>query len=177
MPEDEKIYTIPLREAYKKARLKRVPYAVRHVKSYLKTHMKAKEVKIGKHLNEHLWKRSIKKPPHKVRVMAFLDGEVAKAELMGFEYEEFKAVQKKERKGLQEKLLARMGQKALKKEAEEKMIEGKSEEAKELKEKEEIKEIKEEVKAEKEETKAKEEKKEELKEISGSTPKAKEKKE
>ena len=124
---DEKIYNIPLREAYKKARLKRTPYAAREVKKFIKTHTKAKEVKIGRHLNEALWSRGIKKPPHKIRVKAFLDGDVAKTELMGFEYEDFKIQPKKERKGLQEKLLARMGQKALQKEAEEKLIEGENE--------------------------------------------------
>ena len=147
---DEKVYNIPLREAYKKARLKRTPYAVREVKKFIKTHTKAKEVKIGKHLNEELWKRSIKKPPHKIRVKAFLDGDVAKTELMGFDYEDFKIQPKKERKGLQEKLLARMGQKALQKEAEEKLIEG-EELKKEAKQTEEI--IKEEGKETKEEKK------------------------
>ncbi|MBI4162880.1 MAG: 50S ribosomal protein L31e [Candidatus Aenigmarchaeota archaeon] len=127
MAEDEKVYNVPLREAYKKARLKRAPYAAREVKKFIKTHTKAKEVKLGKHLNEAIWSRGIKKPPHKIRVKAVLDGDVAKAELMGFEYEDFKAQPKKEKKGLQEKLLARMGQKALQKEAEEKIIEGKSE--------------------------------------------------
>ena len=130
MATDEKVYNIPLREAYKKARLKRTPYAAREVKKFIKTHTKAKEVKIGKHLNEALWSRGIKKPPHKIRVKAVLDGDVAKTELMGFEYEEFKVQPKKERKGLQEKLLARMGQKAIQKEAEEKIIEGKDEQEK-----------------------------------------------
>ncbi len=132
MAADEKVYTIPLREAYKKARLKRAPYAAREVKKFIKTHTKAKEVKLGKHLNEEIWSRGIKKPPHKIRVKAVLDGDVAKAELMGFEYQDFKIQPKKERKGLQEKLLARMGQKALQKEAEEKTIEGKEKKAEEI---------------------------------------------
>ena len=41
---------------------------------------------------------------------------------MGFEYKEFKTIAKKEKKGMREKLLGRLGPKALKKEEEEKMI-------------------------------------------------------
>lgn len=125
--ETEKIFTIPLREAYKKANNRRVPYAARLVRSYLKTHTKAETVKIGKHLNEELWKRSISKPPRRIRVKALKEGDVVKAELMGFDYVEFKAKPKKERKDMKERLLERMGPKALKKEEEEKKIEGKTE--------------------------------------------------
>lgn len=124
---NEKIFTIPLRDAYKKAHNKRVPYATRLVRDYLKTHMKADTVKLGKHLNVELWKRSISKPPRRVRVKAFKDGEIVKAELMGFDYIEFKAQPKKERKDMKERLMERLGPKALKKEEEEKKIEGKAE--------------------------------------------------
>jgi len=122
---DEKIFTIPLRDAYAKARSKRVPYAARLVRAYLKTRMKADEVKIGKHLNAELWSRSISKPPRRVRVKAFKEDGIVKAELMGYDYVDFKAQPKKERKDMKEKLLERLGPKALKNEEEEKMIEGK----------------------------------------------------
>ena len=121
---NEKIFTIPLREAYKKAHDKRVPYAARLVKSYLRTHMKAETVKMGKHLNEELWSRCISKPPRRVRVKAFKEGDVVKAELMGFDYVDFKEQPKKEKRDMKEKLLERLGPKALKKEEEEKKIEG-----------------------------------------------------
>ncbi|HLD39351.1 MAG TPA: 50S ribosomal protein L31e [archaeon] len=120
----EKIFTIPLREAYKKAHDKRVPYAARLVKKYLQTHMKAETVKMGKHLNEELWSRCISKPPRRVRVKAFKEGDVVKVELMGFDYVDFKAQPKKDKKDMKEKLLERLGPKALKKEEEEKKIEG-----------------------------------------------------
>ncbi len=127
----EKIYTIKLTESYKKAINRRSPYAVRMVKDYVKTHTKAKEVKIGSKLNERIWKRGIKKPARSVRVKVVKDGDVAKVELMGFEYKEFKSRPKKERVGMKEKLLERLGPKALKKEEEEKKIEGKEEAKKE----------------------------------------------
>jgi large subunit ribosomal protein L31e len=125
--ENEKIFTIPLREAYKKASDKRVPYAARYVRDYLQMHTKAESVKMGAKLNEALWSRGIRKPPRSVRVKAVVDGGVAKAELVGFEYQEFKAKAKKERKGAKERLLERLGPKAIQKEAEEKKIEGKEE--------------------------------------------------
>jgi len=48
-------------------------------------------------------------------------------ELLGFEYKEFRAAQKTERKGMKDKLLERLGPKALQKAEEEKMAdEGKT---------------------------------------------------
>ena len=120
----EKIFTIPLREAYKKAEENRVPYAARLVRSYLKTHMKADEVKLGSKLNEELWGRSISRPPRKIRVKAFMEDGIVKAELMGHDYVDFKAKPKQERKDMKEKLMERLGPKALKKEEEDKKIEG-----------------------------------------------------
>ena len=120
----EKIFTIPLREAYKKAEEKRVPYAARLVRSYLMTHMKADNVKMGSKLNEELWGRSISRPPRFVRVKAFKEDGVVKAELMGHDYVDFKVKPKKERKDMKEKLMERLGPKALKNEEEESRIEG-----------------------------------------------------
>jgi large subunit ribosomal protein L31e len=124
---DERIYTIPLREAFKKARGRRAPYAMRLIRSYLKTHMKAEEVKLGSKLNAEVWSRSISKPPRRVRVKAVREGKLVKAELMGFEYVDFKAVPKSEKKGAKEKLMERLGPKAAQKEEEEKKIEGTAE--------------------------------------------------
>ncbi len=123
----EKIYNIRLTEAYKKALRRRSPYAVRIVKDYVKTHTKAKEVKIGRKLNETIWERGITRPARSVRIKVVKDGDTAKVELMGFEYKEFKTKAKKERQGMKEKLLERLGPKALKKEEQEKEIEGKAE--------------------------------------------------
>ena len=120
----EKIYSIRLTEAYKKALNRRSPYAVRIVKDYVKTHTKAKEVKIGSKLNETIWTRGIKRPARSVRVKVVRDGDIAKVELMGFDYKDFKAQPKKERQGMKEKLLERLGPKAIRKEEEEKKIEG-----------------------------------------------------
>jgi len=151
---EEKIYTIPLREAYKKAEGKRAPYAARLIRSYLQTHTKAKTVKLGQELNKAIWSRSIRRPPRKVRIKAVKDGDIVRAELVGFEYKEFKALPKAEKKGAKEKLMDRLGPKAMKKEEEEKRIEGKEtkteskEEAKQSEKEETTEEAKEEKKAE-----------------------------
>jgi len=124
MADNEKLYTIPLRKAYRKPRGKRANYAMKLVIDFLRTHTKADEVKIGSKLNEEIWKKGAEKPPRRIRVKAVVDEKTAKAELMGYEFREFKAAPKSEKKGGKEKLLERLGQKAMKKEQEAEKIEG-----------------------------------------------------
>lgn len=109
---EEKIYTIPFGDSYKKTRVKRTPYAARFVRSFLEMHTKAETVKIGKHLNAALWARGTKKPPRSLRVRAIIDGKTCKAELFGHEYEEFKPVSVAKKEKLTDKLRARLGAKA-----------------------------------------------------------------
>ncbi len=130
---EEKIFTIRLREAIKKERYKRSGWAARHVREYLMQHTKAKEVKLGQKLNSEIWARGAKKPAHMVRVRAIIDGGVAKAELIGHDYVEFRASAMPKKEGMLDKLRARMGEKAVKKEEEEKMVEGKTEKKEEVK--------------------------------------------
>ncbi|MBI2579088.1 MAG: 50S ribosomal protein L31e [Candidatus Aenigmarchaeota archaeon] len=126
MPE-EKIYTIPIR-AEKKTRVKRSAHAVRIVRAFLKKHSKADEIKLGRKLNEAVWSRGAKKPPSSVRVKAVKDAGVVRAELLGFDYEEFRAKPKEEKKGMKERLMERLGPKAQQKQELEEKIEGKAEE-------------------------------------------------
>ena len=124
--ETEKIFTIPLGKTYKrKSERKRSPYSIRIVKDYVKTHTKAKTIKLGEELNKAVWERGIRRPARSVRVKIVMDGGVAKAELVGFEYREFKASPKTEKKSTKEKLMERLGPKAMQKEKEEKTVEGK----------------------------------------------------
>lgn len=75
----EREYTIPLRSKYKHvARYKKTPKAVKSIKEFLVKHMKVydrdlRKIKIDKLLNEALWFRGIKKPPHKIKVKATKD--------------------------------------------------------------------------------------------------------
>lgn len=123
---EEKIYTIPI-HAEKKTRVKRSAHAVRIVRNYLKKHSKADDVRLGRRLNSAVWSRGSKKPPTSVRVKAVRDGTTVRAELLGFDYEEFRAKPKEEKKGMREKLMERLGPKAQQKQELEEKIEGKEE--------------------------------------------------
>jgi len=85
-----KEYVIPLREKVRVVpRYKKTNKAVRTVKEFLARHMKIydrdlNKIKIDRYLNEFLWGRGIRHPPHKVKVKAYLkDGNVI-AELVDF---------------------------------------------------------------------------------------------
>jgi len=73
---EEKIMIVPLRKSYiKTPRYKRVPKAIKALKKFVARHMKVrdrdlKKIKIDKYLNEEMWFRGIKKPPHKIKVKA-----------------------------------------------------------------------------------------------------------
>ena len=93
----ERVYNIPLRREWlKKPDYKRAKKAVSAVREFLSRHMKSDNIKLGKHLNEDIWKRGIKNPPHHIKVTAVkYDEGLVRAELVGFPIEE----PKKEKKG------------------------------------------------------------------------------
>ncbi|MCK5626816.1 60S ribosomal protein L31 [Candidatus Bathyarchaeota archaeon] len=72
---DEKFYTINLRDVWKGPRIKRAPKAVRIVRDFVKRRMKVDDVKISNAVNQEIWKRSIKKPPRKIKIRAVKDKE------------------------------------------------------------------------------------------------------
>ena len=106
----ERIYIIPLRREFQKVpNYKRASKARRAVREFLIKHMKAKEVKIGKYLNEEIWKNGPKNPPHKVNVKAIKEEDIVRAELVGApveapEPEKKKKGSKKEKSKLEEKV-------------------------------------------------------------------------
>jgi len=106
----ERTYNIPLRKKFRRtAKHKKTPKAVRTIKEFLKKHMKAENIKLGMHLNEHLWKHGIKNPPHHVKVNAIKEDDVVKVELQGFEFKEaVKSEKKKEPKTMKDKLTAKL---------------------------------------------------------------------
>ncbi|MCW7080286.1 MAG: 50S ribosomal protein L31e [Candidatus Methanospirare jalkutatii] len=80
---EERIYTIPLRDAKKVARWRRSKRAVEEVRKFLRRHTKASVVVIDPALNEKIWERGAEKPPSKIRVRAkMLEDGVVKAELI-----------------------------------------------------------------------------------------------
>ncbi|WP_455282745.1 50S ribosomal protein L31e [[Eubacterium] cellulosolvens] len=72
---DEKFYTINLKDVWKAPRIKRAPKAVKIVKDFVKRRMKVDDVKISNAVNEEIWKRSIKKPPRKIKIRTVKDKE------------------------------------------------------------------------------------------------------
>ena len=66
---ETRTYTIPLRKEFlKAARWRRSKKAVSVVRSFVIQHTKSEEVKVGRWLNETIWKRGSKNPPSRVRV-------------------------------------------------------------------------------------------------------------
>ncbi|RLI25232.1 MAG: 50S ribosomal protein L31e [Candidatus Hecatellales archaeon] len=70
---EERVYTIPLRRVWRVPRPIRTPRAIREIRSFIQRHMKTEEVKLDGKLNEFVWRRSIEKPPRRVRVRAAKD--------------------------------------------------------------------------------------------------------
>ena len=130
----ERTYNIPLRRKFQRApKYRRAKRAVIEVKNFLTKHMKAVEVKVGEHLNRHIWANGIKNPPHHVKVVAVKEDDgIVKVELFGKKYEVKKKEEKVEKTKLQE-TLEKAGLKKDKKEEkveEEKPVEEKKEEPK-----------------------------------------------
>ncbi|MFC1691627.1 50S ribosomal protein L31e [Nanoarchaeota archaeon] len=101
MAQTERTYNIPLRYKFLKVpRWKRTKRSVNIVREFLQKHMKSENIKLGRNLNETLWARGNKNPPHHIKVNAIKDDEgIVKVELFGQKYEEpVKAEEDKETK-------------------------------------------------------------------------------
>ena len=139
---EEKVFNIPLRETHEKQRRRRASNAIKLIRDFLVKNTKTENIKIGKSINDAIWKGGIQNPPRKVRIHIIKEDDIVYAELLGVE---IKTPSKEEVKKKEEK----------KKEKKEKI----KEERKERKKKTIQEEIKEEV-----EGKPKEEKTDEKKE-------------
>ncbi len=74
MAKIEREYNIPLRSEFRKVPIyKRAKKAMTAVRSFLVKHMKSEDVKLGRHLNEKVWERGIKNPPHHIAVKVTKD--------------------------------------------------------------------------------------------------------
>ena len=85
----ERTYNVPLRREFLKSpRYRRAKKAVSALIRFIQRHMKSEEVYIGRRLNEKIWERGMKNPPHHVNIAVVKedDGKVY-AELVGFKYE------------------------------------------------------------------------------------------
>jgi ribosomal protein L31E len=93
----ERIYTIPLGDAYLRVRNKRAKRAIAFVQAFALRHMKAEGVKISEGTNSLVFRDGMQKPPRriKVRLVKGEDG-IAKVWLIG-EEEKLKAAQDKKK--------------------------------------------------------------------------------
>ncbi|NYZ77713.1 50S ribosomal protein L31e [Candidatus Micrarchaeota archaeon] len=97
----ERIYTVPLGKAYQYVRTKRTRRAVKLLRAFIVRHMKADEedIKLSIALNNSLWKRSIQKPPRRVKIRVIKEDGRVKAYLADEKIEEpKKEAPKKEEK-------------------------------------------------------------------------------
>ena len=70
----ERVYTINLRKGFLSApRYKRAKKAMNYLKEFLGKHLKTEKIKISGGVNEYIWKRGIKNPPPKIKVIAVGD--------------------------------------------------------------------------------------------------------
>ena len=83
---EERVYTIPLGKAWVRPPKKRAPRAMQMIKAFVTKHMKLEmraeeeeekselpKLIISNDVNEKVWRRSIEKPPRKIRVRAAKD--------------------------------------------------------------------------------------------------------
>ena len=100
----ERTYIIPIRKnVIRRAKYKRAKRAVNIIKEFLERHMSSADVKLGNMINRELWKRGIKNPPGKIKVVAIKDDKgTVKAELFGYKYVEKKKIEKVEKSKLEQ---------------------------------------------------------------------------
>lgn len=99
----ERIYTIPLGEAYECTRNTRGRRAVKMVQAFALRHMKAEDVRISEGVNSLILRDGIQKPPRRIKVrMVKGDDKVARVWLIG-EEEKIKAAADAKKKQEDEK--------------------------------------------------------------------------
>jgi ribosomal protein L31E len=114
----ERIYTIPLGDAYEAVRNKRGKRAIALIRAFALRHMKAAGAKISEGVNSLVLRDSIQKPPRRIKVrIAKGDDSVAKVWLIG---EEEKAKENAEKRKKEEEERKKKAEEA-KKKAEQKM--------------------------------------------------------
>ena len=66
---EERVYVIPLRDAWNSAYHKRAKKAMRIIKEFTMKHMKVEKVKISTQVNHKIWERGNAHPPRKIKVV------------------------------------------------------------------------------------------------------------
>jgi len=98
----ERVYTIPLVDAYVKTANQRTVKASKVLRAFLERHMKSKVVKIGADVNDALWAGGMKKPPRKITVKVVKEDGVVKVSMLVEKKDEKVAAVKTEKKAAKE---------------------------------------------------------------------------
>jgi len=151
----ERIYIVPLRKEWIKVpKFKRAKKGIKAIKEFMSQHFRIEEknVKLGRWLNEAIWARGIKNPPHKLKVKAIKDDKgIVRVELFELT-EKSKKIEEKESKkklSIEEKKKAEEEKKKAEEEKAKKEKEEKEKAAKKEEEKEKASEEKEKIEEEK----------------------------
>lgn len=70
---EERIYTIPFGKNIYGRRIprpRRTPRAMRHLKAFIRRHLRCDDIIIDPEVNEYIWARGIQHPPRKIRIRA-----------------------------------------------------------------------------------------------------------
>jgi large subunit ribosomal protein L31e len=153
----EKEYVIPLRKkCLAVPRYRKTEKAIKTIKEFIVRHMKIRDrdlskVRINGYLNETMWMKGIRNPPHKIKVKAIKEGDIVRVETLEL------PKKLKFKKAKEEEAVKRAKEKVEKKKAEKKAAEEAAKKAEEEKTEEEKKEEAEKKETEKEKAKAGEE--------------------
>jgi large subunit ribosomal protein L31e len=71
----ERLYVIPLRDAYEASRTGKAKKAINLIKKFAQRHMKGGEVRISNGVNELIWSRGAEKPPRRITVLIRKDSD------------------------------------------------------------------------------------------------------
>ncbi len=107
----ERTYNVPLRREFlKTANWKRSKKAMKALKEFLVKHMKPldmdiRNIRVGKHLNEYVWRHGIRNPPHHVKLVTTKDEKgIVKATLVGAPVEKVKDSKKDKKSAKKEEV-------------------------------------------------------------------------
>ena len=99
----ERIYTIPLRDAYEHPRNKRGKRAINMIQAFALRHMKADDVRVSEGVNSNILRDGIEKPPRRIKVrMVKGDDALVRVWLIG-EEEKIKETADKKKKETEDK--------------------------------------------------------------------------
>ncbi len=100
----ERTYNVPLRKAFRNTPdHKKAKKAITALRNFVKKHMKAENVRLGQHVNQHIWQNGMKNPPHHVEVDCVKEGDTVDVELAGHDFAEAtRPVQEIDEEGLME---------------------------------------------------------------------------